>query len=192
MIRTKQTKPADFADILSALGDATTEKPSKLAADDEDEERIADASADAQDIGPHPAIRLRRFLGSVAWGSVTWRWRFGRGGGGCAPAAAYAAEAAECEPAETIAASRPAEPAAATAKPPQTDDEAIAEELGLSAILAEVDLRQIRREFAKKNHPDRFGPAQRMRAAQRMSIANMLIDRHLKQRAQAQQRERPI
>jgi hypothetical protein len=62
----------------------------------------------------------------------------------------------------------------------QTEDETIAEELGLGADLAIVDLRRIRREFAKKNHPDRFEPAQRVAAARRMTIANMLIDERLK------------
>ncbi|ACK50352.1 hypothetical protein Msil_1387 [Methylocella silvestris BL2] len=69
-----------------------------------------------------------------------------------------------------------------TAPPPMGEDEAIAEELGLSADLAIVDLRRIRRDFAKKNHPDRFAPAQRSGAARRMTIANMLIDERMKQR----------
>ena len=64
----------------------------------------------------------------------------------------------------------------------KSEDETIAEELGLRADLAIVDLRRIRRDFAKKNHPDRFEPAQRLGAARRMTIANMLIDAHMKQR----------
>ncbi|MGA2637303.1 hypothetical protein [Methylocella sp.] len=64
----------------------------------------------------------------------------------------------------------------------KSEDETIAEELGLRADLAIVDLRRIRRDFAKKNHPDRFEPAHRLGAARRMTIANMLIDARLKQR----------
>lgn len=64
---------------------------------------------------------------------------------------------------------------------PKTEDEAIAEELGLARCLGPVDLKQLRRDFAMKNHPDRFGPSQRVSAARRMSIANMLIDAQLKQ-----------
>jgi hypothetical protein len=68
------------------------------------------------------------------------------------------------------------------ARAQKSEDETIAEELGLRADLAIVDLRRIRRDFAKKNHPDRFEPAQRLGAARRMTIANMLIDARLKQR----------
>jgi hypothetical protein len=67
--------------------------------------------------------------------------------------------------------------------PPQrakTEDEAIAEELGLSPELGLVDLKRIRRDFAKKNHPDRFEPARRRSAERRMSIANMLIDEQMR------------
>lgn len=180
MIRMKRTKQADFADILSALGDMAAEKPPQVAADDEDEEQISPAGP--QDRESHPANRLHRFLGSLSW-----RWRIRFGGNSSDPAAAYAQEAAEAaEFAETISAGRGAKPEAPKTEPVLTEDEAIAEELGLRADLADVDLKQIRREFAKKNHPDRFGPAQRVRAARRMSIANMLIDQHLKQRAQPQ------
>jgi hypothetical protein len=65
--------------------------------------------------------------------------------------------------------------------PPKSENEAIAEELGLIRPLATAELRQLRRDFAKRNHPDRCAPAQRLRAARRMSIANMLIDAALKQ-----------
>jgi hypothetical protein len=68
---------------------------------------------------------------------------------------------------------------------PKTEDEVIAAEMGLHADLARADLRKIRREFAKKNHPDRFEAPQRMSAARRMSIANMLIDEHLKKKPPA-------
>jgi hypothetical protein len=42
---------------------------------------------------------------------------------------------------------------AARLEPAKTEDQAIAEELGLSPELATVDLKRIRRDFAKKNHP---------------------------------------
>jgi hypothetical protein len=61
------------------------------------------------------------------------------------------------------------------------EDQAIAEELGLTPTLGIVDLKRIRRDFAKKNHPDRFEPARRRSAEQRMSIANMLIDEQMRQ-----------
>lgn len=66
---------------------------------------------------------------------------------------------------------------------PLDEDAAIARELGLSSDLAIGDLRRIRRDFAKKNHPDRFAPPQRTQAARRMTIANMLIDQQMKGRA---------
>jgi hypothetical protein len=65
-------------------------------------------------------------------------------------------------------------------EPASTEDQAIAEELGLSPDLAIVDLQRLRRAFAKKNHPDRFEPARRINAARRMSIANMLIDEQMR------------
>ncbi|WOJ90330.1 hypothetical protein RZS28_03250 [Methylocapsa polymorpha] len=180
MIRTNRNKQADFADILSALGDNAGGKPSQLSGDDGNEDQEPIAPANGRKTAPHPTVRLRHVLGSVSW-----RWLNRLRPHPSAPAVAYAEEAAEAaEPAEANTASRP-KPEPPKVQPAQTEDEAIAEELGLRADLADVDLKQIRREFAKKNHPDRFGPAQRMRAARRMSIANMLIDQHLKQKASA-------
>jgi hypothetical protein len=66
-------------------------------------------------------------------------------------------------------------------KPQKTEDERIAEELGLTPELRTIDLKRIRRDFAKRNHPDRFGPANRSNAQRRMSIANMLIDELMRQ-----------
>jgi hypothetical protein len=66
-------------------------------------------------------------------------------------------------------------------KPGKTEDEAIAGELGLSPGLGTIDLKRIRRDFAKRNHPDRFEPAKRRSAERRMSIANMLIDELMRQ-----------
>ncbi|WP_180982429.1 hypothetical protein [Methylocella silvestris] len=107
----------------------------------------------------NPVHALRRLLEQISFG-----WRRTK-----TPEFANAAEHAPA-------------PSPRVAAPPKGEDEAIAEELGLSADLAIVDLRRIRRDFAKKNHPDRFAPAQRTGAARRMTIANMLIDERMKQR----------
>ncbi len=65
------------------------------------------------------------------------------------------------------------------------EQDAIAEELGLSEDLSASDLKRIRRMFARDNHPDRLAPSQREIATHRMTIANMLIDRHLQQKSSA-------
>ncbi len=81
-------------------------------------------------------------------------------------------------------ASRPECDAPAKSGPPKrgnAEDKRIAAELGLRPELRPADLRRIRREFAKKNHPDRFGPARRTNAERRMAIANMLIDELMRQ-----------
>jgi len=58
----------------------------------------------------------------------------------------------------------------------QLERENIAYELGLRGDLSKLDLRKIRRDFAKENHPDRCEEAFREEATRRMTIANMLID----------------
>lgn len=64
------------------------------------------------------------------------------------------------------------------AAPPAADDEAsIAAELALSEIGSLTELKRVRRAFARRNHPDLFQAAVRLRATRRMKIANMLIDR---------------
>jgi hypothetical protein len=115
----------------------------------------------------NPVHALWRLLGHIPGG-----WRVGAG--------VVASALAAARPARKRAAADPTK-LQAPAKP-KSEDETIAEELGLRAGLAVVDLRRIRRDFAKKNHPDRFEPAQRLSAARRMTIANMLIDAHMKQR----------
>jgi hypothetical protein len=62
------------------------------------------------------------------------------------------------------------------------EQDAIAEELGLHANLSISELQKLRRAFARDNHPDRLAPAQRELATHRMTIANMLIDRELRNR----------
>ncbi len=140
---------------------------------------------------PSPSIRRVRKTGCGAF------WEISRCTGrqalavssaalGRAPQYPYAEEAAEApiatpveppvrEPAEA------ANPEPVRAEPAKTEDQLIGAELGLSPDLATVDLQRIRRDFAKKNHPDRFEPARRTNAARRMSIANMLIDEQMRQ-----------
>jgi len=65
----------------------------------------------------------------------------------------------------------------------ECEEDAIAEELGLHENLSTEELQKRRRLFARKNHPDQFHPEQRDLATHRMTIANMLIDRELHQRA---------
>ena len=120
---------------------------------------------------PNPVHALWRVLGQITGG-----WRAGAGAVASALAAARSGRARA--PSGKASAPNAKLPPASAQK---SEDEVIAEELGLRADLAIVDLRRIRRDFAKKNHPDRFEPAQRLGAARRMTIANMLIDAHLKQ-----------
>ncbi len=63
------------------------------------------------------------------------------------------------------------------------DDDSIAAELALSRIKNLVELKQIRRAFALRNHPDLFHPSMRPRATRRMKVANMLIDRRSRELA---------
>ena len=121
---------------------------------------------------PNPVHALWRLLGQITGG-----WRAGAGAVASALAAARSGRARA--PSGKASAPNAKLPPASAQK---SEDEVIAEELGLRADLAIVDLRRIRRDFAKKNHPDRFEPAQRLGAARRMTIANMLIDARLKQR----------
>jgi hypothetical protein len=60
---------------------------------------------------------------------------------------------------------------------PSADEQAeISTELGLSPTLSVSELKQIRRTFAMRNHPDRLDASMRWEATRRMTIANMLID----------------
>ena len=56
----------------------------------------------------------------------------------------------------------------------------IAEDLGLSDADTETSLGEKRRQFAKANHPDRVAPEYREMATIRMTTANLLIDRAIK------------
>ena len=60
------------------------------------------------------------------------------------------------------------------------DDQSVAAELCLSTARTGDDLRQIRRSFAMRNHPDRVPDWLREEATRRMRIANALIDRAMR------------
>jgi hypothetical protein len=57
----------------------------------------------------------------------------------------------------------------------------VAEELGLRPGLTPRELNASRRSFALANHPDRVPPPRRNEATRRMAIANILIDRALRE-----------
>jgi hypothetical protein len=65
--------------------------------------------------------------------------------------------------------------------PGPTHFAAVAEELGLRPGLTPWELGRVRRNFALSNHPDRVLPAHRDQATRRMAIANILIDRALRE-----------
>ena len=59
------------------------------------------------------------------------------------------------------------------------DPDVIIAEIGLFAGASETDVAALRRQFALRNHPDRFPPEIREIATQRMMIANGLLDCYL-------------
>jgi hypothetical protein len=119
----------------------------------------------------NPVHALQRLLGQIPMGM--------RAGASVVASALGGVNSARAS-AEAVKRARKSRPG--EAGPRKSEDETIAEELGLREDLAIDELRRIRRDFAKKNHPDRFEPALRLGAARRMTIANMLIDARLKQR----------
>lgn len=60
--------------------------------------------------------------------------------------------------------------------------EEIALDLGIAGELTPAGLHDLRRAFARDNHPDGIHPDFRARATIRMKIANMLIDEALRRR----------
>jgi hypothetical protein len=62
------------------------------------------------------------------------------------------------------------------------DDASVADELCLANARTGEDLRRIRRSFAMHNHPDRVPAWLRDEATRRMTIANMLIDRAMREK----------
>ncbi len=176
MILWTRRKPADFAEVLAELERAQAPEPSTRGHPDPADDR---PSAGAAETAPSPVssparsgTRLARLLPGFPWR----RLRASEVPDAHA-AAAYAQEAAERP--------LPDEPPPVAPQPlprslPKSENEVIAEELGLGRALGKAELLELRREFARKNHPDRCPPAKRPRAARRMSIANMLIDAELK------------
>ncbi|MGO9008110.1 MAG: hypothetical protein ACLQIQ_07580 [Beijerinckiaceae bacterium] len=65
------------------------------------------------------------------------------------------------------------------------DEDAIAAELALSRVRTQAELKQIRRAYALRNHPDLLHPVLRADATRRMKIANMLFDRRSRELARA-------
>lgn len=70
---------------------------------------------------------------------------------------------------------------AAPPPPAKSDLEIVTEELRLETARTVADLKRIRRRYALRNHPDRVPAAKREEATRRMTIANTLIDRALKE-----------
>jgi hypothetical protein len=166
----------ESAEPYPGVGDmregASRAGPTGAAMPGSEREKVERPSPVPAALRPNPVHALWRLLGQIPGG-----WR--AGAGAVASTLAAVRSAREQASAGKLAARNP-KPQAAS--PQKSEDETMAEELGLRADLAIVDLRRIRRDFAKKNHPDRFEPAQRIGAARRMTIANMLIDARLKQR----------
>ena len=187
MPRMKRTSSGDFDNILAALDRRESgEMPPPMRAARRLEPKVPEPEVEAVE-APRPKNRLRRLLGNI-----TFPWPTGIGGfiGGFGPRsqAPYAEEAAEVQsapgveqPPRDVPKLEAENAEAVKVEPAKTEDQIIAEELGLGPTLAPVDLQRIRRDFAKKNHPDRFEPARRPNAARRMSIANMLIDEQMRQ-----------
>lgn len=177
MPKAKSRKDADFGDILAALDlNAAKERHADPA---EGAKGEAVGSCKGASLAGRPLLRLLQRV------SFPWQGRLVGliGSLGLRQKEAYTQEAAMPDP--------PPRPAAATgqgatANSPapgreKSENESIAEELGLCAGLGLIDLKRIRRDFARKNHPDRFEPARRSSAERRMSIANMLIDEQIRQ-----------
>ena len=95
-----------------------------------------------------------------------------------APADPASAEASAF--ADRVSAYRDAE-ADAAAAPAISEEDRVAAELELDGAATIGDLKQIRRAFALRNHPDLFKPDSGAQATARMKIANMLIDRRRKE-----------
>lgn len=65
---------------------------------------------------------------------------------------------------------------------PSTKPESIARELRIRADHSVEQLLELRRAFARRNHPDRASPETRDAATLRMSTANMMIDNAIAER----------
>jgi len=60
------------------------------------------------------------------------------------------------------------------------DDATVASELHLDSARTSEELQRLRRSFAMRNHPDRVPSWLRAEATRRMTIANALIDRAMR------------
>jgi hypothetical protein len=173
MLPWTRKKPAEFSDILAGLD--------RMQPGETDEPAFEERHAPRPQAGIVPETaspsrnRFRELVTSLSFARGTWRWPFAEHSRMENAGAAYE-EDGDGEPLSAPDAVLP------DVKAPPTEDEEIAEELGLAKAHAKNDLERIRREFAKKNHPDLCAPPFRMRASRRMSIANMLIDARLKEK----------
>lgn len=175
MARTKRKFEGGFDAILAGFDQQPDEEAPG------DRARRPEAETAAKEDAPENA--LRRLFKNI---SFPWPAKFS---GFIATFGRRPHDAYDELTAETETAPREDPPHGEAPQPPKieppkhkkTEDEAIAEELGLCPGLGTVDLKRIRRDFAKRNHPDRFEPARRRCAERRMSIANMLIDERMRQ-----------
>ena len=174
MAKAKQKKSGDFEAILAGFAERAAEEPPIR------EERApkSEAPRGAGSGTPRAEKPVRRLFKNI---SFPWPTNMPNllGSFGLRLQHAYEEIAAEAKQSSRPNPPKSKAPQAAGVCPgkrEKTEDERIAEELGLTSELGTIDLRRIRRDFAKRNHPDRFGPANRSNAERRMSIANMLID----------------
>jgi hypothetical protein len=177
MAKIKRKTSGDFDAILAGFGRQPDEEAPGHQA------RHNAPEAEPAPKGGATENSLRRFLKNI---SFPWPAKIAgvMGNFGRRPQDAYDELALETPPVPSVDPPLSDAPQARKTEPPKpkkTEDEAIAEELGLSPSLGTIDLKRIRRAFAKRNHPDRFEPAKRSSAERRMSIANMLIDELMRQ-----------
>jgi hypothetical protein len=152
----KRPNAADFGDILASFDRGVTDEAPSMVRHARQEEPDVEPETEAEPSRrPRPKNPLQRLLRNF---SLPWPSGISGLIGGLAqhPPAPYAEEAAEVQAASPT--DRPQRPEIASLEPTKTEDQTIADELGLSPELATVDLQRIRRDFAKKNHPDRFEP----------------------------------
>lgn len=161
MVQRKSAKFQDFTEVLDAL-DAIDAFPfgRNLSADDQ--------------LAPEPHLQTApdRRQSSRSWLlnlliSVSWH---------------KTPQAAPMEYAEPEVSFSVEDATAILAEMSLHEQEAIEAELGLLGDVDLLDLQQIRRNFAKENHPDRVAPEQRSAATRRMTIANMLLDEAIRRR----------
>jgi hypothetical protein len=177
MAKTKRNFSGDFDAILAGFAD----RPAEDTRDHKERRKARNVEAAVNCATTENSLRRLMKNISFPWPAKIYGFM---GSFGRRPQDAYDELADETRPAPGIDPPQNDVPKAPKIEPPKqekTEDEAIAEELGLSPDLGTIDLKRIRRDFAKRNHPDRFEPARRGSAERRMSIANMLIDELMRQ-----------